>query len=195
MLSKTGIEWGQEGDFYYKQGNYEKALECYKEAYREYPDSPNLSYNIGNTYLKLGQYDNAIKYYKKCLDLKPDYDLAPGQLAEAKRLKELQSITPAPTPAPTPVPTSVPTSVPAGEWYEKGNELLNNGDYNEAIVCYDKAIEIDPEYRDPWYNKGLALAKQSKYEESIECFDKALEIDPDFTPAREAKQIVLKMLK
>ena len=35
--------------------------------------------------------------------------------------------------------------------------LYNLGKYEEAIKCYDKAIEIDPNYADAWNNKGLAL--------------------------------------
>jgi tetratricopeptide (TPR) repeat protein len=33
-------------------------------------------------------------------------------------------------------------------WISKGNALYNLGQYNEAIVCYDKAIEIRPQKQD-----------------------------------------------
>lgn len=34
----------------------------------------------------------------------------------------------------------------APEWYNKGVELSQSGRYLEAIKCYDKALEIDPNY-------------------------------------------------
>ena len=33
--------------------------------------------------------------------------------------------------------------------------LYELGRYDESIVCYDKALEIDEKYIDAWYNKGL----------------------------------------
>lgn len=52
------------------------------------------------------------------------------------------------------------------------------GKHNEAIACYDKAIEIDPMYADAWNNKGFSLDELGKYQEAEACYDKALEIDP-----------------
>jgi len=36
-------------------------------------------------------------------------------------------------------------------------EILENMGYKEAIECFDKALEIDPQYTDAWYNKGVIL--------------------------------------
>jgi tetratricopeptide (TPR) repeat protein len=41
----------------------------------------------------------------------------------------------------------------------KGNEHYYNKEYKEAMECYDKALEIDPNDASAWYNKGLALNK------------------------------------
>ncbi|CAD8177405.1 unnamed protein product [Paramecium octaurelia] len=37
----------------------------------------------------------------------------------------------------------------------KGLALYTLNKYNEAIVCYVKAIQIDPNYADAYLNKGL----------------------------------------
>jgi len=39
-------------------------------------------------------------------------------------------------------------------WYYKGNSLCHTGDFEAAIHCYDKAIELDPYYSGSWLNKG-----------------------------------------
>ena len=46
----------------------------------------------------------------------------------------------------------------AGFWLEKGNELCNSGQGEEAIKAYDHALGIDKTLIDAWNNKGLVLA-------------------------------------
>ena len=58
----------------------------------------------------------------------------------------------------------------------KGLALYNLGKYEQAIECYDKALEVDRNYVLAWYNKGNALGNLGKPEEAIECYDKALQI-------------------
>jgi tetratricopeptide (TPR) repeat protein len=60
----------------------------------------------------------------------------------------------------------------------KGVALLNLGNYEEAIKCYDKAIEIEPNNAEAWNNKGIVLGRLSNYEEAIACYDKAIELNP-----------------
>ena len=65
------------------------------------------------------------------------------------------------------------------ECMEQGNVLFNLGRDEESLVCYDKALEIDPNNVNAWNNKGDALFDLGRYEESLVCYDKALEIDPN----------------
>tara|TARA_B100000586_G_C19801355_1_gene298256 strand:- start:38 stop:490 length:453 start_codon:yes stop_codon:yes gene_type:complete len=58
-------------------------------------------------------------------------------------------------------------------WINKGKALYELGRPEEAIECFDKAIELDPKKASAWYNKGTALTNLGRPEEAIECFDKA----------------------
>jgi tetratricopeptide (TPR) repeat protein len=58
----------------------------------------------------------------------------------------------------------------------KGKALLLEGNYKEAIECFDKAIMLIPSFALALNEKGVALLQLKKYYESIECFDKALEM-------------------
>jgi tetratricopeptide (TPR) repeat protein len=69
----------------------------------------------------------------------------------------------------------------ADEWNEKGCDLGDQGKHQEAIKCFDKAIEIEPNDIDAWNGKGNALYCLGKYDEAIRCYDKALDIDPNDT--------------
>lgn len=45
-------------------------------------------------------------------------------------------------------------------WFEQGNKLLNTaGHRKEALTCYDKALQLKPDYYEAWYQRGLALYK------------------------------------
>jgi tetratricopeptide (TPR) repeat protein len=72
-------------------------------------------------------------------------------------------------------------------WINKGNSLLSLGRPEEAIACYDKALEIDPYDACTWSNKGNALNAMNRRQEAVDCCDKALEIDPRYAPAWSTK--------
>jgi large repetitive protein len=45
----------------------------------------------------------------------------------------------------------------AVDWNNKGVALANQGKYDDAILAYNNAIELDPNFALAWYNKGRAL--------------------------------------
>ena len=49
----------------------------------------------------------------------------------------------------------------------------------EAIKCFDKVIEIDPENVDAWCNKGSMLCELNSFEEALKCYNKVLELEPE----------------
>ena len=79
-------------------------------------------------------------------------------------------------------------------WRNKGGALYFLGKYTEAIKCYDKAIEIDPDNPVVWNNKGLALDSLGKYDEAITSYDKAIKIDPNDADAWNNKGLALDSL-
>lgn len=66
--------------------------------------------------------------------------------------------------------------------------------YDEAIECYDKALQIEPNLAFIWNNKGIALHNLKKYGDAIKCYDRAIEIDPSYTYAWLSKGRVLDVL-
>ncbi|MDH2908153.1 MAG: tetratricopeptide repeat protein [Candidatus Nitrosotalea sp.] len=68
-------------------------------------------------------------------------------------------------------------------WYNIGNENAKNDDNEDALVAYDKALEIDPNHVSAWNNKGIILSRLKRFEESIICYDKAIEINSEYANA------------
>ena len=47
------------------------------------------------------------------------------------------------------------------------------GQYQEAIVDYDQAIELDPNFSLPYLNRGNAKLEYGQYQEAIVDYDQA----------------------
>ena len=60
--------------------------------------------------------------------------------------------------------------------YYIGTSFLSSQRNEDAIRYFDKALELDPNYKDAWNNKGIALRNQGHYDQAIECYNKAIDI-------------------
>jgi tetratricopeptide (TPR) repeat protein len=83
------------------------------------------------------------------------------------------------------------TSQSPDDWNELGNELLDQGKYDEALEAYDKAISLDSNYKWAWYNKALALRNLEKYEDALIALNQALRLDPNYKGAYFEKGFAL----
>ena len=77
---------------------------------------------------------------------------------------------------------------------DKGDEFLDKGMYREAILCFNKALKLEPNSDSAWNNKGVALEKMGRYEEALLCFERAYEINPSLELYRSNLKIELENL-
>ena len=56
----------------YRNGDYAKAIDAFREAIERKPDSPENHFYLGLAYDKVGDYDRAIKSFRECIRLKPN---------------------------------------------------------------------------------------------------------------------------
>lgn len=64
------------------------------------------------------------------------------------------------------------------ELVKKGQTLLDEGKFDEALGCFEQALLLNQNDPDLWNYKGVALRSLGRYEESMDCFNKSLKIDP-----------------
>ena len=64
------------------------------------------------------------------------------------------------------------------ELIKMGKKQLEDGQYDDALNLFQKAILLNRNDPDLWNLKGIALRSLGRYNEAIECFNKSLEIDP-----------------
>jgi Flp pilus assembly protein TadD len=60
----------------------------------------------------------------------------------------------------------------------KGKTFLENGQYGDALRCFEQAIILNPYDPDLWNFKAVVLRSMGRHQEAIECFNKSLKIDP-----------------
>jgi tetratricopeptide (TPR) repeat protein len=61
----------------------------------------------------------------------------------------------------------------------------------EAIPCFDKLLEINPNNSKIFKNKINALLESSQYEKANQCFDKLIKIKPNYAEAFKLKGVAL----
>nr|ACF10061.1 TPR-repeat-containing protein [uncultured marine crenarchaeote SAT1000-21-C11] len=64
------------------------------------------------------------------------------------------------------------------ELIKTGKKQLEDGQYDDALNLFQKAILLNRNDPDLWNLKGITLRSLGRYNEAIECFNKSLEIDP-----------------
>lgn len=64
----------------------------------------------------------------------------------------------------------------ATAWNEIGNEHFRSGNYAEAIVAYNKAVQKDPGFGMPYANMGLISLLQERFSESILLYKKSIQM-------------------
>jgi tetratricopeptide (TPR) repeat protein len=86
-------------------------------------------------------------------------------------------------------PLSLPVDVSAVELSkirddcQKGDRLVLDGRYTEAIATYDRALLVRRDAHQVWNNQGNAFFYLEQYERSIAAYDKALQLKPDYAEA------------
>ena len=65
------------------------------------------------------------------------------------------------------------------EWQEQGLLLKGLGNFDEAISCFQKAIQQDPQDVEAYFELGHCFLSKGDSPKAIRCFQQALQLDPD----------------
>jgi protein O-mannosyl-transferase len=71
----------------------------------------------------------------------------------------------------------------ARPYSNRGNAYQRKGNFDQAIVDYSKAIEVNPSYAEGYYNRGLAYQNKGDINQAISDYNKAIEINPNYSDA------------
>lgn len=182
------------------------ALKCYKKTLEINPDYYIGMYNKGAVYFECKQYRNAIKFYDKALELNPkcgeayqDRTIAYENLGEL-RLGDSFKATSLGINTARAMMNKSSALIDLGNGndnilgsmdriyknerevqalFDKGQEAMRNGRFNEAIDYFERAIGINPVISAPRLSLGGIFAKMGKKEEALKSLNIATELDPN----------------
>ena len=83
------------------------------------------------------------------------------------------------------------TANDAKSYIDQGVNLIKKGQYNEAIVSLDQAIQIDPNFALAYNYRGLAYFRTKSFDKALTDFDKAIQLDPNFCRSLQQQSLCL----
>ncbi len=82
-------------------------------------------------------------------------------------------------------------SAQAMAWYNLGNSYSALENYDQAVECFKRSIDLQPDFPDAHVNLGIAYYHLGQHQPELNCYDRALEINPDHPQALISKGAIL----
>ncbi|GAB6030273.1 p21 protein (Cdc42 Rac)-activated kinase [Chamberlinius hualienensis] len=165
-----------------QQGNLQGALSYCKEAVKIKPNYPAAYVGMGLILKDLHDIKGAVKCYKRALEINPDIGKAhlnlgkllmeQGKLEEAfqhfEKLMECKD------------------ENLCNSCCHMGNLLCKMNKFEDALVYYKRAIEIDPSFSAVHINLAVVLENLNDFESAIKHHKIAIDLDPSWADAHFA---------
>ena len=153
-----------------KEGKFGESLKTLQEASLMNPGKPGILYSLGRTYMKMGMYDEALNSLKKSVDISPTprawYLMGIIYGFRQNYRKSLESFD-----------ESLKLEPSVSALYGKANTLDDMDRDQEAVIYYDKALELNQNNPAVWYSRGIVLNQLNRYGEAKTSFQMAAELN------------------
>lgn len=71
----------------------------------------------------------------------------------------------------------------AKEFSDAGMEFVKQSKYDEAVISYARAIELNPNFTEAYYGRGLVYGRKGEFDKAIADFTTVMILDPGFAAA------------
>lgn len=159
----------------HSKGNSEMGAELIRQAIRSAPGRAVYYFNLGLVNTAANKLDEAAACYQSAISFKPVYAEAHNNLGvifdqQGQREKAISCYRQA----------IVANSAFAEAFYNLGSVLLKiHGKLNEAVLCFQKALALKPNYIKAHLDLAIALKDMGMFDEAIACYEKILRNHPD----------------
>ncbi len=66
------------------------------------------------------------------------------------------------------------------DYFIRGARFVENGEYDRAIECFDRSIELKDDFAPTYNNRGIAYHNLGQYDDAIADYTRALELSPSY---------------
>jgi len=172
-MNSEATRYNVKGCIFYNEGNYDKAIECFKRAL-EIETDKTVRQNLGNAYHAKKDYDKAIDYFKRALEIEPNNASIQKSLGNAYYSKEdydkaIECFEKAAILAPE----------QAEIFSDLGCAYYGKKNYAKAIDCLQKVLSMDPNSQVANMYLGIIYRATKNYDKALEYFEKSAEIEPE----------------
>ncbi|RMD99598.1 MAG: tetratricopeptide repeat protein [Calditrichaeota bacterium] len=173
-----------------RKGMYEEAISELEDAIVISPKNSTIYNNLGKAYLGVNKVDEAITVLEKAIELSPDFadyhnNLGLAYLKKDQCRKAVEQFEQA---------TNI-NAYYADAFYNLALAYVRNAYTREAfslsVNCYakvmeymEKALKINPNFKNEDFDRGEELLRKEEYEQAFEAFQKAKEhksLSPDLS--------------
>lgn len=137
-FSQFSCSSSSEGEEYFKNGEYAKAIEVFTADLQTKPRNAEILYNRGRAYEELGKLDSALLDYKQVIDNNPSH--ANALISAANVYLKKSDNDNALYYSQMAIDN---TDGNAMAYFMQGRAHHNKGMFNEALADYDNAIRLD----------------------------------------------------
>ncbi|MDR0909802.1 MAG: tetratricopeptide repeat protein [Spirochaetaceae bacterium] len=180
-IPSDAAQYYNTGNQYLNTGDYDKAIENFSLAIKEYSKYTDAYIFRGGAYHQKGDYDAAIENYTKAIKIDKGNTLAYLNRAKCylmkkeyeKAIKDTDAILSR---------NYYYTDYP-GTYTTRGATYYEMKEYDKAIADTTKALKLDPKYSWAYNIRGLSYKSKEEYKKALDDFNKALEIYPAYADA------------
>jgi tetratricopeptide (TPR) repeat protein len=176
---EDALAWFKRGAVLQNLGRSEEALTCYDQVLKFQSDHYWAWHDRGKVLEALQQFEEAMRSYDQAVQIKPDLQAAID--SRQRILNVLHQGNPISEEDSTVLPTSeseIQASDDYGTWFQKGQVLEKLHHYTEAVMAYNKAMQLNPHDPEVLRWRGNVLFSLKRYEEAIGSYDKAIQLQP-----------------
>ncbi len=150
------------GFLWYRQGNYDRAIDTYTEVLKSNPTNMYALAGRGDAWAEKKEYVKALADYDQGLLVYP----TTAQLYYRRGYCWQEY-------------------AKQGEWY-RSDRLTN------ALADYSKAIDLAPDQINSYVNRAFINSMSGRYKQALDDYDKILKLDPENKKAQKARANTLK---
>jgi Flp pilus assembly protein TadD len=170
------------GNIYLRRGQYDRAIQHYRETLRINPDYPLAHNGLGSALFYQQDYDNAISHFKMAVKINPAFQEARVNLKNATGLKLYhEGLTQKAAERPDEAFALFKRAVELNPDYVPAVMELTalhdrNREYDQAMTLLQRVIKRHPNFPDVYYETACLYAQKNMTMKALEFLERALEL-------------------